>query len=185
MTADLRRVGLIAVLALGCLAPERAGGSAGVLSEPVPDFTPPRQALPPDGGRFADVSPPTESPQCFKSGVLPPGCDPTGEWRLTHGQPDSPCPFGASQHVIRLFAGDGLLCLQPVDDFQFLAPGPAGSCAVELSGTHPVPAAAEPYTETWTSWLTFSGAGGRGETQVVVSGSNNCMRKFQTTIDRK
>jgi hypothetical protein len=175
MAADLRRVGLIAVLMLGCEPQVRGGGIAP--SQPPRKSAPPQQVLPPDGGFV-------ESPQCFK-GVLPPGCDPTGDWRLTHGQPDSPCPFGASQHVIQLLAGDGLLCLQPVDDFQFVAPGPAGTCAVELTGRHEVTAAAAPYTETWTSWLTFTDAGGHGETQVVVSGGNNCMRKFQTTIDRK
>jgi hypothetical protein len=179
MPTDIARLGLMVVLILGC-GPhglERGGGIAP--TEPVPDLSPPREVLPPDGGRFA------EGPQCFKLSVLPPGCDPSGEWRLTHGQPDSPCPFGASQQVIQLLAGEGGLCLQIVDDFQFLAPGPADTCAVELTGRHDVPAAALPYTEVWTSRLTFTGAGGHGETEVVVSGGNNCMRKFQTTIDRK
>jgi hypothetical protein len=66
-----------------------------------------------------------------------------------------------------------------------MQPGPAGTCAVELSGRHDVPAAAVPYTESWTSRLTFTGDTGTGETVVAVSGGNNCMRKFQTTIDRK
>jgi hypothetical protein len=48
-----------------------------------------------------------------------------------------------------------------------------------------VSAASDPYTETWISRLIFTTDGGRGETQVTVSGGSNCMRKFQTTIERK
>src|SRR6185436_1648015 len=108
---------------------------------------------------------PVESPQCFKTSAMPPGCDPTGEWRLTHSHPEGDCPFGASQHVIRLFAGEGLLCLEPVEDFQLLEAVDPGRCSVVLAGTHMVLAASMPFTERWASQLTFAGPGGTGETQ--------------------
>jgi len=187
----MTRVGLIAVLVLGCLGPQ-VGPRSGGTSAPTPDFTEPSARAVGDGGIAGfgpslpiDGPPAMDSPQCFKTTALPPGCEPGGEWRLTHGQPEGDCPFGASQHVITLFAGGGYLCLQPVDDFQLLQAGAPGTCAVELTGMHVVTAAVEPYTETWTSRLTFAAGGGTGETQVSVSGGHNCVRKFQTTIDRK
>ena len=181
----MNRAGLIATLVLGC-GPQ-ASSRSGSGPVPEPEISPPPIFVVDGGSAFIapDTARPEEGPQCFRTGAMPPGCDPTGEWRLTHGHPEGDCPFGASQHVIRLFAGEGLLCLQPVEDFQFLKAGEPGTCSVVLAGTHMVPAASVPLTEIWASRITFVGAGGVGETLVSVSGGATCMRKFQTTIDRK
>lgn len=179
---------VLLVLAGGCAdSAERGSGEAP--EDPTPEPFPPIRI---DAG-FArtppvlfDAAPAVEGPRCFRAGLhLPPDCRLAGEWRLSHSQPDSPCPFGASRHSISLYEGGTLLCLQPGDDFQMMEPGTGGTCSVVLSGQHPVPAASDPYVETWTSWLTFTGDGGSGETRVTVNGGSNCMRKFQTTIERK
>jgi hypothetical protein len=181
---------LLMVLAAGCGPMGIETRTGGVDEPPIPESLPPRALI--DGGRAPGPMPaPTpefpmgETPLCFATRVLPAGCDPAGQWRLTHSQPEGVCPYGASRHDIVLFSGMGLLCMQWAPDFQKIEAGPPGACAIVLSGTHPVPAASVPYMEAWTSRLTFSAGGGSGETEVVVTGGSNCMRKFQTTIDRK
>ncbi len=124
---------------------------------------------------------------CVPLSALPAeGCKLAGDWRLLHSMPEGDCPFGASRHEIRLIDHLGLeICLMATEDFQLVQSGPAGTCAIALSGQHEVSAASAPYTESWVSRLTFTGDTGTGETLIVVSGGSNCMRKFQTTIDRK
>jgi hypothetical protein len=148
-----------------------------VSADAAPPLSPPRR-LPPDGGVITEAS-------CLERMLFPLDCNLVGEWRLLHSQPDSPCPFGASRHVIHVDDVQGLLCLEPGEDFQAMAAGPVGTCALVLTGRHDVTAASEAYSESWTSRLTFTGDTGTGETTVVVTGGSNCMRKFQTVIDRK
>jgi len=177
---------LALALAAGCTYDSGGGVSIEGPADPDPVFPPTFMDGGPPLPLPLDTAPAVEGARCFRAGLhLPPGCLPAGEWRLTHSQPDSPCPFGASRHVILLYEGSSLLCLQPGDDFQMMEPGTGGTCSVILSGQHPVRAASVPYTETWTSWLTFTPDGGSGETRVTVNGGGNCMRKFQTTIERK
>jgi hypothetical protein len=183
----MRSLASLALLAAGCVSitsPEPSGG----INDPGVEQVPPRFVI--DGGArtqgpLAADAGFVPGQGCLSLSALPIGCDLVGEWRLLHSQPDSPCPFGASRHVIRMLDGISKVCLETGQDFQLMEAGPPGLCAVRLFGFHQVFAAAEPYTETWSSDLTFTGNTGTGQTLVVVSGGNNCMRKFQTTIDRK
>jgi len=176
----------LALLAAGCVNPGRESGRFGGVEESPPTQAPPfvidggfgARAVPADAGISPNAS-------CIFRSELPVDCDPVGEWRLLHSQPEGDCPFGASRHVIRLLDGISRVCLEESEDFRRLEPGPSGRCALRLTGTHQVSAAAQPYTEFWISDLTFTGNTGTGETVVMVSGGNNCMRKFQTAIDRK
>src|SRR5688572_22315654 len=163
----MKRVALALIGLAGCSRFEgEAGGGGGIDVPPgiEVDEPPPVREARRDGG------PPVASALCVPLTALPSPCDAVGQWRLTHGQPDSPCPFGASRHDIRLYETAGALCLDPVDDFQRLEPGNQGTCSMVLSGQKVIGAASVPYTETWTSWLTFSEGRGSGETQVAVSG---------------
>lgn len=177
----------LALVLAGCSQFEPSGRVGGTQA-PVPMGTtsPPTPGGPPRPIDAGGVVPPG---YCVPRSALPAGCALEGQWRLTHSQPDMPCPFGASRHDIRFYEMGELLCLDPGADFQGMGAGNPGTCALMLAGFHVVPAAAPPYTETWAARLTFVEDGGSGETQVVVQviGQNDprCTRKFQTAIERK
>jgi hypothetical protein len=163
--------------------------SGGGGSEPVPpsidaglaaDFIPgaPNPGRPPQSGPVATGL------SCFVGDVLPAGCSLPGVWRLLQSQPVGDCPFGASRQTILISELGGQVCVSLGEDFQRMQPGPSGACAILLSGQHDVPAGSPPYSEQWTSRLTFTGDAGSGQTQVIVSGGNNCARTFQTAVER-